>query len=108
MSAPFEVLVLGNRGYVVRRLTAVILVSEAREMARTALADALPRRWEHVQSVAGKAERVAACLALRGDILVAVSWLHDIGYAPGIAETARVASEPSSSGRLRVLLLRFL
>jgi hypothetical protein len=81
------VLVLSVRGFVLRRLAVVIMVSEAREMARGALAEALPRRWDHVQGVAGKAERVSASLALSGDVLVSAAWLHDIGYAPDIVET---------------------
>ena len=66
------------------------MVSEAREIARSALAEALPRRWEHVQGVAGKAERVSASLALSGDVLVSAAWLHDIGYAPGVVETSAI------------------
>jgi hypothetical protein len=50
------------------------------------LAKALPRRWAHVQGVAGQATRVAASLAL-GEALVAAAWLHDIGYAPSVADT---------------------
>jgi putative nucleotidyltransferase with HDIG domain len=65
----------------------VILVSEAREMARVALAETLPRRWQHVQGVAGTAEHMAAFLALDGAVLVAAAWLHDIGYAPSAAQT---------------------
>ena len=56
-------------------------------MARVALAEVLPRRWEHVQGVAGKAEHLAASLALSGEVLVSAAWLHDIGYAPGVVET---------------------
>jgi putative nucleotidyltransferase with HDIG domain len=63
------------------------MVSEAQAMARSALAEALPRRWEHVQGVAGKAERVSASLALSGDVLVSAAWLHDIGYAPELLAT---------------------
>jgi putative nucleotidyltransferase with HDIG domain len=65
----------------------VITVSKAREMARASLADALPRRWAHVQGVAGKAEHVAMPLALRDEVLVAAAWLHDIGYAPDVIDT---------------------
>jgi hypothetical protein len=79
------VLTLG--GSVLRRLAVVIVVSEAREMARFVLAEALPRRWEHVQGVAGKAEGVSASLALSGDVLVSAAWLHDVGYAPGVVAT---------------------
>jgi putative nucleotidyltransferase with HDIG domain len=65
----------------------VILVSEAQDMARVALAEALPRRWQHVQGVAGTAEHMAALLALNGEVLVAAAWLHDIGYAPSAVQT---------------------
>jgi hypothetical protein len=70
-----------------RTLVGVIAANEARTMAQSALADALPRRWSHVQGVAGKAEHVAACLALDGEVLSASAWLHDVGYAPGIVDT---------------------
>jgi hypothetical protein len=78
---------LAIRGCVLRRLAVVIMVSEAREMARSVLAEALPRRWEHVRGVAGKAERVTASLALSGEVLVSAAWLHDIGYTPDVVET---------------------
>ena len=65
----------------------VTTVSEAQEMARTALAEALPRRWQHVQGVAGKAQHVADSLGLDGDVLVTAAWLHDIGYSLSIADT---------------------
>ena len=63
------------------------MASWTREMARGLLAEALPRRWTHVQGVAGKAERVAAFLALSDGVLVAAAWLHDVGYAPEVADT---------------------
>lgn len=56
-------------------------------MARSILGEALPRRWAHVQGVAGKAHRVAASLALSGEVVVSAAWLHDVGYAPGVVET---------------------
>ena len=59
----------------------------ARDLARGLLADALPRRWAHVQGVAAKAERVAASLALSAEVLVAAAWLHDVGYAPDVIDT---------------------
>jgi hypothetical protein len=62
-------MVLAARGRVLRRLADVITVNEARELTRSVLAEALPRRWEHVQGVAGMAERVSASLALSGDVL---------------------------------------
>jgi hypothetical protein len=61
--------------------------SWSRDVARGLLAEALPRRWAHVQGVAEKAERVAASLALSDGALVAAAWLHDIGYAPEVAGT---------------------
>src|SRR5215469_9740250 len=61
-------------------------VDEAAELARTMLAEALPRRWRHVRSVARRARWSAKRLALSED-LVAAAWLHDIGYAPELAET---------------------
>ena len=42
------------------------------------LAEALPRRWRHVRSVARRARWVAKKLSLSDD-LVAAAWLHDIG-----------------------------
>jgi putative nucleotidyltransferase with HDIG domain len=59
---------------------------QARETARKLLAVALPKRWAHVQGVAGKAQKVAADLGMTGD-LAAAAWLHDIGYAPDLAVT---------------------
>jgi hypothetical protein len=61
-------------------------VEDARALAETWLARALPRRWRHVQSVAVRAGRVAKALSLPDD-LVAAAWLHDIGYAPELAQT---------------------
>jgi hypothetical protein len=46
----------------------------------------LPRRWRHVRTTARRARWVADRLTLSDD-LVAAAWLHDIGYAPELAET---------------------
>ena len=46
------------------------------------------QRWEHVSGVAAAAADAAS--AVRGeeaDLHVAAAWLHDIGYAAGVAET---------------------
>ncbi|MEO3820978.1 HD domain-containing protein [Plantactinospora sp. B24E8] len=52
------------------------------------LADALPRRWTHVQAVAAKAQQIAHTVRSDDtDTLVAAAWLHDVGYAPGLVET---------------------
>ncbi|MEH0821849.1 MULTISPECIES: HD domain-containing protein [unclassified Micromonospora] len=57
----------------------------AAELAHDLLADALPRRWVHVQKVADKATEASSVLAAPDrPILVAAAWLHDIGYAPGV------------------------
>lgn len=61
-------------------------VDDAARLAETKLAEVLPRRWRHVRSVARRARWSAKRLALSDD-LVAAAWLHDIGYAPELAET---------------------
>jgi|SRR6476660_4611721 len=64
------------------------VVGSAAVVAREQLAEALPRRWTHVQAVAAKARRITpAVQPPDADTLVAAAWLHDIGYAPGIADT---------------------
>ena len=60
--------------------------AKAEELAESKLAGPLPRRWRHVRSVARRAKWVAGELSLSDD-LVAAAWLHDIGYAPELAET---------------------
>jgi hypothetical protein len=64
----------------------VITIDEAAGLAEKMLADALPRRWRHVRSVARRARWAAKELALSDDF-VAAAWLHDVGYAPGLVET---------------------
>ena len=59
----------------------------AEGLARTLLADTLPRRWAHVQGVAGRARGLAPVLGTDADLLEAATWLHDIGYAPDLAIT---------------------
>jgi putative nucleotidyltransferase with HDIG domain len=64
------------------------LVDDSRRIAAAHLADALPRRWTHVQAVAEKAARVASVLdGPDRAVLVSAAWLHDIGYASEIAAT---------------------
>ncbi|PPI89083.1 HD domain-containing protein [Nocardia nova] len=46
----------------------------------------LPRRWKHVQGVAGQA-MAAAGFVDDPDMLVAAAWLHDVGYAPDLVKT---------------------
>jgi len=64
----------------------VVDVEAAAALAEIRLARALPRRWRHVQAVAQRARSVAMTLSLPDDLVVA-AWLHDIGYAPELAET---------------------
>ena len=57
------------------------------QLARALLQEPLPRRWAHVQGVAARARSLAPVLGADADLLEAAAWLHDIGYAPGLATT---------------------
>jgi HD domain len=59
----------------------------AAELARELLEVPLPRRWAHVQGVAAQARSLAPILGDDADLLEAAAWLHDIGYAPELADT---------------------
>ncbi|GAA2815829.1 HD domain-containing protein [Saccharopolyspora taberi] len=63
------------------------LATWARELAREHLAAPLPRRWAHVQGVTAQAQRLAPLFGAEADVLTAAAALHDIGYAPALAET---------------------
>ena len=63
------------------------LASWAQQIARTLLQEHLPRRWAHVQGVANRARSLAPALSADADLLEAAAWVHDIGYAPGLATT---------------------
>ena len=63
------------------------LTAWAQDLARTLLADALPRRWSHVQGVAARARTLAPSLGPDAGLLEAAAWLHDIGYLPELAAT---------------------
>jgi hypothetical protein len=65
----------------------VVLEHWAREVARGALADGLPRRWSHVQGVAKRAREAAPLFGDDADLLVAAGMLHDVGYGPGLVNT---------------------
>ena len=65
----------------------VVWVGDAPEIAVAHLARRLPRRTRHVQGVARQADRIAAVVGADGELLVAAAWLHDIGYAPELADT---------------------
>src|SRR3984893_14015822 len=59
----------------------------AEATARKLLARPLPRRWAHTQGVAATARGLAPVLGRDADLVTAAAWLHDIGYAPGVATT---------------------
>jgi putative nucleotidyltransferase with HDIG domain len=63
------------------------LASWAEQLARALLQESLPRRWAHSQGVAARARGLAPVLGADADLLEAAAWLHDIGYAPGLAFT---------------------
>ena len=63
------------------------LASWAEHLSQTLLRESLPRRWAHLQGVAARARGLAPVLGADADLLEAAAWLHDIGYAPGIATT---------------------
>jgi hypothetical protein len=73
------------------RLTSVnsmqMLAAWAEGLARTFLADPLPRRWSHVQGVAARARTLRPSLGADAELLEAAAWLHDIGYVPELAVT---------------------
>ena len=64
-----------------------MLASWAQQLARALLQEALPRRWAHSQGVGARAGGLAPVLGADADLLEAAAWLHDIGYAPGLALT---------------------
>ncbi|WP_367185156.1 HD domain-containing protein [Trebonia sp.] len=66
------------------------LVSQAvwaAQLARTLLEVPLPRRWAHVQGVAGQARSLAPILGGDAELLEASAWLHDIGYSLDLVDT---------------------
>ena len=63
------------------------LAAWAKQLARALLQEPLPRRWAHIQGVTARARSLAPVLGADADLLEAAAWLHDIGYAPGLAFT---------------------
>ncbi|RSM65934.1 phosphohydrolase [Amycolatopsis sp. WAC 01376] len=60
----------------------------ASELGATLLAGRLSRRWNHVQGVGGRLRAVERLFSTGdADLLVATGLVHDIGYAPGLADT---------------------
>ena len=50
------------------------------------LAGPLPRRWAHTQGVAATARGLASIVGEDAELLEVAAWLHDVGYAPGVAQ----------------------
>lgn len=63
------------------------LASWTEHLARALLQEPLPRRWAHVQGVAGRARSLTPILGADADLLEAAAGLHDIGYGPGLTVT---------------------
>jgi hypothetical protein len=63
------------------------LASWAEQLAQALLQESLPRRWAHVQGIAARARSLAPVLGADADLLEVAAWLHDIGYASGLAAT---------------------
>jgi HD domain len=61
--------------------------SRAHDIARSLLEEPLPRRWAHVQGVANTARTLAPVLGRNTDLMTAAALLHDIGYAPSLADS---------------------
>ncbi|MGW4412164.1 HD domain-containing protein [Nonomuraea sp. NPDC004702] len=61
------------------------LTAWAFSLSRQHLAEALPRRWAHVQGVAAQARMLQPVMGPDAELLVAAAVLHDIGYAPNLA-----------------------
>lgn len=65
----------------------MIYIDWAEDLARTLLAEPLPRRWAHVQGVAAAARTLTPILGGHTDLLTAAALLHDVGYAPAVEMT---------------------
>ena len=65
------------------------LIAQARHLAAQLLdSPTLAQRWAHVQGVGQRATELSITVEpAERDLLVASAWLHDIGYAPGLATT---------------------
>ncbi|MFF2816447.1 HD domain-containing protein [Kitasatospora cineracea] len=61
--------------------------SWAGAVARSELAEPLPRRWAHTQGVAERAGHLEEVLGQQAGLLVRAALLHDVGYAPRLAAT---------------------
>ncbi|KOG29544.1 phosphohydrolase [Streptomyces viridochromogenes] len=61
--------------------------SWARLVAEEELRGVLPRRWAHSKGVAKRAVSLVGVLGDDADLLASAAVLHDVGYAPRLAET---------------------
>jgi hypothetical protein len=59
------------------------------EATASALLSDMGDRWRHVQAVAARAQTAGQALDTEEDrvALLAAAWLHDVGYAPSVADT---------------------
>ncbi|WP_164251652.1 HD domain-containing protein [Streptomyces sp. S4.7] len=63
------------------------MLAWARQVAENELSEVLPRRWAHSQGVAARAAGLGPALAGNAELLFSAAVLHDVGYAPRLAET---------------------
>jgi hypothetical protein len=75
----------GRRGR--RRLLCMSRVEWAGALAAELLSE-LPGRWLHTEGVVDRARRIGEVISADdADVLIAASYLHDIGYAPALMRT---------------------
>jgi HD domain len=72
--------------YAALTVTCMVTPEQGETIARELLASPLPRRWAHTQGVAARALSISPILGDDADLLTAAAWLHDIGYAPDLAQ----------------------
>ncbi|GAA1173562.1 HDIG domain-containing protein [Streptomyces hebeiensis] len=68
-------------------MSATGLTEWAYPLAESLLSEPLPRRWAHSLGVAERARSLAPILGADAELMEAAAVLHDIGYAPDVAET---------------------
>ncbi len=71
----------------IRTLMRMVYAASPDTLARRYLADALPRRWAHVQAVAARAATVVDVAPADSEIVISAAWLHDLGYAPDLMDS---------------------
>ncbi|HZM66303.1 MAG TPA: HD domain-containing protein [Nakamurella sp.] len=64
------------------------MIADARALAKKLLRKGSAERWSHTRGVASRAVEVAPTVSADDrSVLIAASWLHDIGYAPALQNT---------------------